>query len=335
MIIFDSLKIKQLTLQNRVVMAPMCMYQASNDGVIQPFHLHHYMTRAYGGVGLIIQEATAVEPRGRISPNDLGIWSDEHVIGLKSLVDAVHETNSKIAIQLAHAGRKCTVKTEKIIAPSTIAFNSDYATPQEMSIVDIKEVITAFGKAAKRANAAGYDVVEIHGAHGYLINQFLSPLTNKRNDAYGGSIANRVRFLEEIIEEVRKEWNKPLFVRLSAEEYHEDGHHIADTCAWLQSHPLNVDVIDVSSGGVVPVMLKAYPKYQIPYAKRIKELGYMTISGGSITSTEDIESILINHDSDLVYLGRELLRNPNFMQYAAKAAKRNDLLFSSYQRSFD
>ena len=192
-----------LQLKNRIVMAPMCMYSADEHGFILPFHFAHYTARAYGGVAMVITEATSVEARGRISTQDLGIYDDRHVVGLKKLVDEVHVAGSLIAIQLAHAGRKCGVKTHTSNAPSAVTFSQDYGVPTAMTIADIQEVIHAFREGARRAQLAGFDGIEIHGAHGYLINQFLSPLSNFRQDAYGGSLEKRVRFLKEIIQAVR------------------------------------------------------------------------------------------------------------------------------------
>ena len=201
--LFSPYTINGVTLKNRIVMAPMCMYSSHNeDGRVENWHRTHYTSRAVGQVGLIIVEATAVTPQGRISPNDLGIWSDEHVAGLKELVVLMKEHGTKTAIQLAHAGRKAVLEGE-IVAPSAIAFNEEMKTPLEMTKEDIAETVEAFKKGAERAAKAGFDIIEIHGAHGYLINEFLSPLSNMRTDEYGGSAENRYRFLREVIEAVR------------------------------------------------------------------------------------------------------------------------------------
>ena len=326
---------KGLVLKNRIVMAPMCMYSSNPDGFVGHFHLTHYTTRAYGGVALIIQEATAVEARGRISDGDLGIWSDEHVEGLKTLVESVQYAGARFGIQLAHAGRKCKVEGETIIAPSAIAFNADYKTPKEMTKEDIKIVVKAFKDAAKRVKQAGYDFLEIHAAHGYLINEFLSPLSNKRTDEYGGSLENRVRFLKEIIKVIKKEYDGPLGVRLSAEEFANGGNHIDDYVNIVKIIEADVDVINVSSGGVVPVTtIKPEPMYQIPYATKIKEVGITTIGGGLITTLEEINKILENDQADLVYIGRELLRNPYFVMHLAKASNQPDVIIEQYERGF-
>jgi NADPH2 dehydrogenase len=326
---------KGLVLKNRIVMAPMCMYSSNPDGFVGHFHLTHYTSRAYGGVALIIQEATAVETRGRISDGDLGIWSDQHVEGLKTLVESVQFGGAKMGIQLAHAGRKCKVDGEEVIGPSPIAFNQDYKSPKEMSKKDIKEVIKAYKEAARRSKEANYDLIEIHGAHGYLVNEFLSPLSNKRTDEYGGSLENRVRFLKEIITAIKKEWDGPLGVRLSAEEFAEGGNHIEDYQKIVDLIKDELDFVNVSSGGVVPVTdYKPYPGYQISFASKIKQSGITTIGGGLITTYEQINEILESNQADLVYLGRELLRNPNFVLSLAKLAKREDLIIEQYERGF-
>ena len=332
--IFESFKIKDLEIKNRIVMAPMCMYVASTDGLVQPFHLVHYPTRGFGGVGLIITEATAVESRGRISSHDLGIWNDQHVEGLRKLVNAVHQSKAFIGIQLAHAGRKCKAENEKIIAPSAIAFSQDYLTPSEMTIEDIKIVVDAFKEGARRAKLAGYDVIEIHGAHGYLINQFLSPLSNHRIDHYGGSLFNRSRFLHEVIDAVKSQWNGPIILRLSAEEYAENGNHIKDTIELVKSLNQKVDAINVSSGGVVSIKFDVFPGYQMEYAKKIKELGYTVIGGGLITSDLECEKYLENGFADAIFLGRKLLNDPYFVLKTAAKNGRKDLVIEPYERGF-
>lgn len=332
--LFEPIQIKELQIKNRVVMAPMCMYSSDTLGFVKPFHITHYVTRAIGGIGLIIIEATAVEPRGRISSNDLGIWSDEHISGLRELVKQVHSAGAKIGIQLAHAGRKCMADVEEIIAPSAIAYSDSYKTPIEMSQNDITFVVESFKHAARRANDAGFDFIEIHGAHGYLINQFLSPLTNHRSDYYGGSKENRLNFLLDIVKAIKSVWNKPIGIRLSTEEYAEGGNHISDTVETLQNIGHLFDVINVSSGGVVTVKINSFPGYQIPLAKKIKDIGLVTIGGGIITTKEQIEEILVNEEADMVFLARELLRNPYFMLHTAKSIGRLDLIPKAYERGF-
>lgn len=332
--IFESFKIKDLIIKNRMVMAPMCMYEASTEGDVQPFHLVHYATRGYGGIGLIITEATAVEKRGRISSNDLGIWDDKHIEGLKSLVNQVHISGALIGIQIAHAGRKCKAEGERIIAPSAIPFSADYPTPVTMTEEDIKIVVKAFEDAAKRAKIIGYDVIEIHGAHGYLINQFLSPLTNHRTDQYGGNKENRRRFLMEVIQAVRSEWNGPVILRLSAEEYAAQGNHINDTLELVQSLNHQVDAINVSSGGVVPVKFDVYPGYQMEFAKKVKSLGYTVIGGGLLTIDKQVQNYIDNDYCDAVFLGRILLNNPYFALHAASNQQKKELIIPPYERGF-
>ena len=311
---FSKFRIKNIEINNRIAMAPMCMYSADNEGKLNDWHFVHYVTRAVGKVGLIIQEATAVESRGRISHRDLGIWSDSHIRNLKRTVDECKKYGAIMGIQLAHAGRKCDVQSENIIAPSAIAFSEKYKTPSEMTKEDIRQVIQAFKEGAVRAEKAGYDIIELHAAHGYLINEFLSPLTNKREDEYGGSIENRCRFLKNVIKEVRTVWSneKPLMIRVSAEEYMEEGNHPKDICEIINLvKEEGVDIINVSSGGVVSTGINTYPGYQIRYAEEIKKQTKLpVIAGGLITSPEMVEEIIQNNRADLVYLGRELLRNP-------------------------
>jgi NADPH2 dehydrogenase len=318
--LFSPYTIKGVTLKNRIVMAPMCMYSSHNeDGHVENWHRTHYTSRAVGQVGLIIVEATSVTPQGRISPRDLGIWSDEHVEGLSELVGLVREHGAKTGIQLAHAGRKAVLEGE-IVAPSALAFNETMKTPKEMTKSDIEETVEAFKNGALRAAKAGFDVIEIHGAHGYLINEFLSPLSNKRSDEYGGSAENRYRFLREVIEKVKTVWNGPLFVRISAHDYHEEGLSVGDYitfCNWMKDQ--GVDLIDVSSGAVVPAHFHVYPGYQVKYAETIKNgANIPTGAVGLITSGVHAEEILQNDRADLVFLARELLRDPYWPRSVAK-----------------
>lgn len=312
--VFSKLKLGDVEFKNRIVMAPMCMDSADHEGNTKPWHFVHYATRAVGGVGLIILEATAVESRGRITDVDLGIWKDEHIDGLSKIVEECKSHGAKVGIQISHAGRKCEVLTENIIAPSPIAFDDRYRVPNEMSIEDISIVINSFRAGALRANKAGLDVIELHGAHGYLINEFLSRLTNKRSDEYGGSLENRARFLKEIIKAVREVWptEKPLIVRFSAEEYSDKGNHPDDVAQIINLvKDEGVDMIDVSSGGVIPASISTYPGYQIEYANEINyKTGLPVIGGGLITNALMVEEILQNNRADMVFLGRELLRNP-------------------------
>lgn len=316
--LFSSIDFKGVTLKNRIVMSPMCMYSSlDKNGMITPFHLSHYISRAVGQVGLVMVEATAVRPEGRISEQDLGIWDEKHVPGLKQLNKEIHSYGAKSGIQLAHAGRKAELNTP-IYAPSALPFNETSGKPVEMSAEDIKTTIEAFRNGARRAKEADFDIIEIHAAHGYLINQFLSPLTNKRTDEYGGSRENRYHFLGKIIEAVKMEWDGPLFVRISANEYHEQGNTEEDFIFFAsRMKEQGVDLIDCSSGAVVPAHVKTYPGYQVKYSEVIRTRSAIATGAvGLITSGIQAEEILQNERADLVFIGRSLLRNP----YWAKAA---------------
>ncbi|MFF5996151.1 NADPH dehydrogenase NamA [Lysinibacillus sp. KU-BSD001] len=316
--LFEPYKLRNIELKNRIVMAPMCMYEANEFGFAQPFHIVHYASRAMGQVGLVMLEATAILPEGRISARDLGIWRDEQLEGLKQIVDQIHAYGSKAAIQLAHAGRKATVEGP-IYAPSAIAFDDTYQTPVALTAEQIKEIVHAFVAAAQRAINVGFDVLEIHGAHGYLISEFLSPLTNKREDAYGGSPENRYRLLREVIDGIRAIWNGPLLVRVSAKDYVEGGNNPEDFiqfAAWMKAQ--DVDLIDVSSGGVVPATIAVKPLYQVPFAETIRQTGMPTGAVGLITTGHEAEEVLQKEQADLIFIGRELLRDPYFPYRAAK-----------------
>ncbi|GAA0375934.1 NADPH2 dehydrogenase [Bacillus horti] len=283
------------------------------------WHKTHYTSRAVGQVGLIILEASAVTPQGRISPQDLGIWSDDHIEGLRELVELVHEQGAKVGIQIAHAGRKAMVEGD-IVAPSPIPFNDKFKTPVELSLEQIEETIQAFLDGARRAKEAGFDVIELHAAHGYLINEFLSPLTNERTDQYGGDREKRYRFLEETIDRVQAVWSGPLFVRISANDFHPEGLGIDDYVYYAQKmKEQGVDLIDCSSGAVVPAKIDAFPGYQVPYAEAIRrEVNIATGAVGLITSGVQAEEIVHNERADLVFLARELLRDPYWPRTAAK-----------------
>ncbi|WP_246625011.1 NADPH dehydrogenase NamA [Fictibacillus nanhaiensis] len=317
--LFQALTIRNVTLKNRIVMSPMCMYSCfEQDGKVTPWHLTHYTSRAVGQTGLIMTEAAAVNPQGRISPEDLGIWDDSHVEGLKELVSSVHDNGSKIAIQLAHAGRKAMIDGP-IIAPSAIAFSDKMKKPEEMTLKQIEETVVDFRAAAKRAKAAGFDIIEIHGAHGYLINEFLSPLSNRRTDSYGGNQQKRYRFLQEIIASIRLEWDGPLFVRISANDYHPEGNtpeEYVTYASWMRED--GVDLIDCSSGAVVPAKINAYPGYQVPFADLIKNKAEMATGAvGLITTGRQAEEILQNNRADLIFIGREFLKDPYWPRTAA------------------
>jgi NADPH2 dehydrogenase len=311
--LYSPYKLKDMEIRNRIDMPPMCMYSAK-EGLVDEFHIMHYSTRAMGGAGLIIVEATGITMNGRITKDDLGIWSDDHVEGLAILAGSIRKSGAKAAIQLAHAGRKSTVEFSRVVAPSPIPFDGDSRTPDEMTKYDIEEVVSSFGKGARRALEAGFDMIEIHAAHGYLINEFLSPLTNKRCDEYGGSLENRTRLLAQVLTEVRKHWpkEKPLCVRISASDFAEGGNTPSDLSKMLNivKH-VGIDLIDVSGGGLVPIIPDSYPGYQIGFAETVKkETGLNVIGGGLITDAKMANDIVSSGKSDLVFIGRELLRNP-------------------------
>ncbi|WMT38921.1 NADPH dehydrogenase NamA [Paenibacillus sp. D2_2] len=317
--LFSPFTIKNTTFKNRVVMSPMCMYSSPNqDGKVADWHLVHYPTRAVGGVGLIIIEATAVSPEGRITYRDLGIWDDEHIEGLQRLVSLIQQNGAKAGIQLAHAGRKADLE-ETIFAPSAIPFTT-MKTPKAADLEEIRGIVQNFRNAARRAREAGFDVIEIHAAHGYLLNEFLSPLANHREDEYGGNADNRYRLLGEVIEAVKQEWNGPLFVRVSAEEYAEGGNHLEDYIYYARKmKEQGVDLIDCSSGAVVPAHIDIFPGYQVNLSEQIRHQAEIsTGTVGLITNPHHAEEIIGNNRADLVLLGRELLRDPYWTLHAAK-----------------
>lgn len=332
--VYSQLTIKNLHFKNRFVMAPMCMYQA-NEGIANSFHFVHYVTRAIGGVAAIIVEATGVEPRGRITNNDLGLWNDQQIEPLKKIVDEVHRYDCLIGVQLAHAGRKS--QTEGVIlAPSSIAFEG-MKEPKMMTQDDIKEIIRDFKAAAKRALLVGYDFIEVHAAHGYLINQFLSPLANVRTDIYGGSMENRTRFLQEILQEVRSVWpkEKALGIRVSAEEYDEKGNHPEDVAKMIEMiKDIGIDFVNVSSGGVIRTSIPSYPGYQLDFAKVIKEKTQLPVIGGGLIEEVTLARKAVEEQQvDLVYLGRQLLRDPYFVLHHATQMGADIPWIKSYQRA--
>ncbi|MFE9942516.1 NADPH dehydrogenase NamA [Bacillus velezensis] len=318
--LFTPWTVKDVTIKNRIVMAPMCMYSShEKEGKLQPFHMAHYISRAIGQVGLIIVEATAVNPQGRISDQDLGIWSDDHIEGFAKLTEQVKAQGSKIGIQLAHAGRKAELEGD-IYAPSAIPFDEQSKTPAEMTTEQIKETIQEFKQAAARAKEAGFDIIELHAAHGYLMHEFLSPLSNHRTDEYGGSHENRYRFLGETIEAVKEVWDGPLFVRISASDYTDKGLDIADHIGfakWMKEQ--GVDLIDCSSGALVQADINVFPGYQVSFAEKIREQAEIATGAvGLITTGTMAEEILQNNRADLIFVARELLRDPHFARSAAK-----------------
>jgi NADPH2 dehydrogenase len=322
--LFESFVLKGLALRNRLVLPPMCTYQvAKRDGKATAFHTAHYMAPALGGVGLIILEATAVSPDGRISDYDLGLWSDNQIPGLKTLVDGIHSAGAKVAIQIGHAGRKCEAKdgVSTIFAPSPLAYDDTYRMPKEMDEKAIKQVIDEFRQAARRADEAGFDALEIHAAHGYLINQFISPATNKRTDRY----REPSLFLSLVLQAVHEVWpeHKPVWVRVSATDYSPSGYDVSYCCNVLTAIKPLIDAVHVSSGGVVPVVPPVYPGYQVAFAKQIGEaVGLPIIAVGMLSSPDLAEYVLQSGSAALVAVGRGLLRNPNwFLEVALQGQK--------------
>ncbi|BAB72784.1 NADPH dehydrogenase NamA [Anabaena sp. FACHB-709] len=335
--LFEPLRIREVTFRNRIALSPMCQYSSTN-GFANDWHLVHLGSRAVGGAGLVMTEAAAVEARGRISPQDLGIWSDAHIEALARTVGLIHNFGAVAAIQLAHAGRKAsTSKPSKggkfldeshegwrpVVSSSAIAFSKESPVPEALSIEGIQQVIQAFVQATKRSLQAGFKVIEIHAAHGYLLHQFLSPLVNQRQDDYGGSFENRTRLLREVVEAVREVWPEsyPLFVRLSATDWVDKGWDIEQSIAISDKlKSLGVDLIDCSSGGVIPgINIPVKPGYQSQFAERIrKEAHIPTGAVGLITSPEQADQIIRSGVADIVLLGRELLRNPYWPHLAAK-----------------
>ena len=335
--LFSPLTIRGLTLPNRIAVSPMCEY-SSIDGFANDWHLVHLGSRAVGGAGLVFTEATAVVPDGRISPEDLGIWKDEHIPMLARIASFIREHGAVAGMQLAHAGRKASTAApwnggkpigvenggwSPLVAPSAIPFAEGYQTPVALDEAGIRSLVASFTDAARRALDAGVQVIEIHAAHGYLINEFLSPLSNTRTDAYGGSFENRTRFLRQIVEAVRAVWpdNLPLFVRISATEWTDGGWDIEQSVELARAiAPLGVDLIDCSSGGNVPrVRIPLGPGYQVPLAARVRaESGVPTGAVGLITSAPQADEIVRSGKADLVFLAREELRDPYFPLHAAR-----------------
>lgn len=336
--LFDSYTLKGLTLKNRVMMSPMCQYCANEDGTITDFHLVHYGQRAIGGVGLIMVEAAGVEARGRISTGDVGIYSDDHIPALKRLVDFCKQYGAKMAIQLAHAGTKAET-SEPNVAPSAVTKFDRYGTPTALSKEEIKIVVEAFKQAAVRSVKAGFDTVELHGAHGYLIHQFLSPITNKRTDEYGGSLENRVRFAVEVITAVKEVLpaDMPLLMRVSAEEYSEEGYNLQEMVEMVKHFKAaGVDMVDCSSGGNLPIAPPSiYPGYQAQFADTIKrEADIPTIAVGILENPALAEEVIRNNRADIVAIARGLLRNPHWAKQAAIELKAELELPGSYKRAW-
>lgn len=335
-LLFTPLTVRNITLKNRIVMSPMCQYSAK-EGYSNDWHVVHYGTRAAGGAGLIIVEATAVWPEGRITPGDLGLWSDDHIPGLRRITDFITGQGSVPGIQIAHAGRKasCAVPWEggkqldlknggwETVAPSAIPFSPGERAPGMADKICIARIVEGFRNAAGRALKAGFRVAEIHSAHGYLLQEFLSPLSNKRTDEYGGSFENRIRLLLEVTTAIRSVWPEefPLFVRISSTEWTEGGWTPDDS---VRLAPLlkqaGADLIDCSSAGNVhDAKVPAGPGYQVPFAETVRKAGILTGAVGMITGAGQAEEIISSGKADLILMGRELLRNPYFPLQSARA----------------
>ena len=335
--LFDALTIRSQTFSNRVFVSPMCEY-SSDDGFANDWHLVHLGSRAVGGAGLVLTEATAVTAEGRISPQDLGIWKDDHIEFLSRIVRFIHGQGSVAGTQLAHAGRKSSTYRpwsgngaipiqeggwSEVLAPSAVPFADNYPMPRELSLDGIARVTAAFVAAAGRARDAGFRVIELHAAHGYLLHEFLSPLSNQRQDHYGGSFDNRTRLVREVAAAVRGVWPEglPLFVRISATDWVEGGWDIEQSVELArQLKPLGVDFIDCSSGGnAAHAKIPVGPGYQAPFAERIRrEAGILTGAVGLITEPSQAEQIVSSGQADAVLLARELLRDPYFPLRAAR-----------------
>ena len=336
--LFDPLTIRSVTFANRIVVSPMCQYSCQ-DGFATDWHLVHLGSRAVGGAGLVFAEATAVEARGRISPQDLGLWKDAHIEPLSRITRFIHAQGSIAGIQLAHAGRKASVgrpwehdsKVDEskggwrdVVAPSAIPFSPDYAMPAALSEDGIAGVVRSFGEAARRAFEAGYRVIELHGAHGYLMHEFLSPLSNQRTDRYGGSFENRTRIVREAANAVRTQWPErfPLFIRISATDWSEGGWDVEQSLELArQLKPLGVDLIDCSSGGnVLGAKIPIGPGYQTKFAEQVRHgAGILTASVGMITSPAQADQIIRSGQADMVLLAREMLRDVYWPLHAAAA----------------
>ena len=335
--LFEPLILRGIRLPNRLVVSPMCQY-SSEDGFANDWHFVHLGSRAVGRAGLVFTEAAAVLPEGRISPQDLGIWKDEHIEMLARIVRFIDGQGSVGGTQLAHAGFKAStlppwlgggsveVKDggwRPVYAPSAVPFSQSSIVPEALDKSGIQRIVQAFAAASKRALEAGFRVIELHGAHGYLINEFLSPVTNKRTDEYGGTFTNRTRFLRETIEAVRKVWPErlPLFLRISSTDWLEGGWTPEDSVALAKIvKPLGVDLIDCSSGGIAPgVKIPLGPGYQVPFARKVRnEGGIPTGAVGLISDARQAESILSEGSADLILMARQFLRDPYVPLHAAK-----------------
>lgn len=332
-LLFSPFTLRSIAFPNRIVVSPMCQYSAT-DGFANDWHLVHLGSRAVGGAGLVLTEAVAVVPEGRISPQDLGLWTDEHIAPLQRITAFITAQGSVPGIQLAHAGRKASLTQPwngdrlltpaeggwQTVAPSAIPFSPDKGIPIALSVADIQHIVAAFVAATHRAVLAGFRVLELHGAHGYLIHEFLSPLSNTRTDDYGGSYDNRIRLLLQIITAVRAAWPQeyPLLLRISATDWADGGWTLQDSQRLAPIvQQLGVDLIDCSTGGNVLAPIPAGPGYQVPFAAAVRTTGIPTGAVGIIVTAQQAEDILAAGQADLIFMARELLRNPHFPLQAA------------------
>ncbi len=351
--LFSPLTIRDVTLKNRIAVSPMCMY-SSEDGFANDWHTVHLGSRAVGGAGLVILEASAVEARGRITPGDLGIYQDAHIEKLAQINDFMHKHGAAAGIQIAHAGRKASCNLpwlggnpigvdqggwEPIVSASAEPFAEGYAVPHGLTHDDINNVVLAFGQSARRALEAGFNVLEIHAAHGYLLHQFYSPISNLRQDSYGGNFENRTRIVRHVAEEVRRFWPErlPLFIRISASDWVEGGWDIEQSIELAKDlKPFGVDLVDASSGGaVMKANIPVGPGFQTPFAEEIrKQADVLTGAVGVITSPEQADHIIRTGQADIVLLARELLRDPYWPRRAAKALNQPITAPLQYERSW-
>lgn len=336
--LFSPIQLRGVTARNRLWISPMCQYSVfAEDGIPTDWHLVHYGSRAVGGAGLILVEATAVEARGRITAQDLGLWHDGQIEAFKPMVRFMAEHGAVAGIQLAHAGRKATVPNA--IAPSALAFSKQYQTPAEMSETDIQQVVDAFRQAALRAREAGFRAIEIHSAHGYLIHEFMSPLANWRSDRYGGSFDNRIRLHLEVVRAVRAEWPEelPLIVRISATDWADGGWDVDQSVELARRLPAEgVDLVDVSSGGLTPdQQLQIGPAYQTPFAERIRrEASIATGAVGLITEAHQANAIVREGRADAVLIARQSLRDAYFPLHAAHTLGSEPPVPTQYRRAW-
>jgi 2,4-dienoyl-CoA reductase-like NADH-dependent reductase (Old Yellow Enzyme family) len=350
--LFSPLTLREITFRNRIAVSPMCEY-SSEDGFANDWHLVHLGSRAVGGAGLVMTEASSVTAVGRISPGDLGLWKDEHIASLARVTRFVKSQGAVPGIQLAHAGRKASTDLPwrgglplrpgqggwtPIEAPSAIPFSDAHQTPEALSVTAIGEIVKAFASAARRALEAGFEVVELHGAHGYLMTEFLSPLANHRNDEYGGSLENRMRFAREVVEAVRRVWPErlPLFIRISASDWALGGWTLEDSVALAAMlRPMGVDLVDCSSGGTVPyAKVPVGAGYQVPFAQEIRRrTGIATGAVGMITAPMQADQIIRSEQADVVFLAREMLRDPYWPLHAAAAVHQDVPWPPQYERA--